>query len=215
MNTHFIMATRQLTGYSGNDLYINLTSINEITELFNKISNSSSFSVNNKETTYDSETESAYFRIFDPILNKYFKVHIKDNRHRDGLWFRLTKYIQYQKIIPGQFLVLNITINEHNAKISIYGLELYRYIMQKCDNYYILMSDIDTGENYNTIAENYLKNFNILRTDTIIKRRHGSFFAYNTDRYSKKYIGVPYNTNLECDEFNEIGDIVWILGFAH
>ena len=208
MNTHFIMATRQLTGYSGNDLYINLTSINEITELFNKISNSSSFSVNNKETTYNSETESAYFRIFDPILNKYFEVHIKDNRHRDGLWFRLTKYIQYQKIIPGQFLVLNITINEHNAKISIYGLELYRYIMQKCDNYYILMSDIDTGESYNTIAGNYLKNFNILRTDTIIKRRYGSFFAYNTDRYSKKYIGVPYNTNLECDEFNEIGDIV-------
>ncbi len=208
MNTHFIMATRQLTGYSGNDLYINLTSINEITELFNKISNSSSFSVNNKETTYNSETESAYFRIFDPILNKYFEVHIKDNRHRDGLWFRLTKYIQYQKIIPGQFLVLNITINEHNAKISIYGLELYRYIMQKCDNYYILMSDIDTGESYNTIAGNYLKNFNILRTDTIIKRRYGSFFAYNTDRYSKKYIGVPYNTNLECDEFNGIGDII-------
>ncbi|WP_462102519.1 hypothetical protein [Campylobacter concisus] len=202
------MATRQLTGYSGNDLYINLTSINEITELFNKISNSSSFSVNNKETTYNSETESAYFRIFDPILNKYFEVHIKDNRHRDGLWFRLTKYIQYQKIIPGQFLVLNITINEHNAKISIYGLELYRYIMQKCDNYYILMSDIDTGESYNTIAGNYLKNFNILRTDTIIKRRYGSFFAYNTDRYSKKYIGVPYNTNLECDEFNGIGDII-------
>ena len=105
-------------------------------------------------------------------------------------------------------MVLNITINEHNAKISIYGLELYRYIMQKCDNYYILMSDIDTGESYNTIAGNYLKNFNILRTDTIIKRRYGSFFAYNTDRYSKKYIGVPYNTNLECDEFNGIGDII-------
>jgi len=202
------MATRQLTGYSGKDLYINLTSINEITELFNKISNSSSFTVNNKGATYNSETESAYFQIFDPILNKYFKAHIKDNRHRDGLWFRLTKYIQYQKIIPGQFLVLNITINEHNAKISIYGLELYRYIMQKCDNYYILMSDIDTGESYNTIAESYLRNFNILRTDTIIKRGHGSFFAYNTDRHSKKYIGVPYNTNLECDEFNEIGDIV-------
>lgn len=185
MNTHFIMATRQLTGYSGSDLYINLTSINEITELFNKISNSSSFNVNNKETTYNGETKSAYFQIFDPILNKYFEAHIKDNRHRDGLWFRLTKYIQYQKIIPGQFLVLNITINEHNAKISIYGLELYRYIMHKCDNYYILMSDIDTGESYNKIAESYLRNFNILRADTTIRRGHGSFFAYNTNRYSK------------------------------
>ena len=210
MNTHFIMATRQLTGYSGRDLYINLTSINEITELFNKISNSSSFNVNNKKTTYYGETKSAYFQIFDPILNKYFEAHIKDNRHRDGLWFRLTKYIQYQKIIPGQFLVLNITINEHNAKISIYGLEFYRYVMQKHNDYYTLMLDIDSGESYDTIAESYLKNFNILRTDTIVKRGYGSFIVYETDRYSKRYIGIPYNTNLECDEFNGIGDIIII-----
>lgn len=206
MNTHFIMATRQLTGYSGKDLYINLGSNSDIVSLFNYIKGTRNYKINDRNTSFDSNSNIAYFTIYEPLLDKKFDVHIKEQK--DGLWFRLTKYIQYQKIIPGQFLVLNITINEHNAKISIYGLELYRYIMQKCDNYYILMSDIATGESYNTMAESYLRNFNILRTDTIIKRGHGSFFAYNTDRHSKKYIGIPYNTNLECDEFNEIGDMV-------
>ncbi|EAJ6151353.1 two component transcriptional regulator [Campylobacter lari] len=208
MNTHFIIATRQLTGYSGSDLYINLSSIDTIEKLFSKVSNSTAFTINDKKTSYDSRNRIAYFEIFDPILEKYFQVHIKDNRHRDGLWFRLTNYIKYQKITPGQFLVLSLNINKCNAEISIYSLEFYRYILQKHEKYYVLMSEINSNENYDIVAENYLANFNILRTDTFINKWHGSFITYKADSYSKKYIGIPYDINLKCDEFNEIGDII-------
>ncbi|MCT7529511.1 hypothetical protein N5T79_10160 [Aliarcobacter cryaerophilus] len=204
------IAHRQLTFSS--DLYVNLNSITEIHKLYDDIINGSISTVNHKTVSKDISTEQTYFEIYDPILYKYYKMHIK--KQKDGYWFRLTNYVNDQHILPGDLILINIEFIDSNCNISIQTRNFYKYVLLKHtkEEVYKVLSDNPLNDKLKTITENtnkYLENFSIIATnDNSLKWGSIKSYSYKTDFFSKKYIGVPYSTNQLCDDFDKIEEII-------
>lgn len=208
MKKYSFMATRQLTGFSGSDMYINLSSNQDIDELFELIKKSDIYEVNKFSTTCEKNIRSN-FVIYDPYLKKTFDVHIRDQKAKDGLWFRLTNYVKYQKIIPGQILSLDTEINSKEATVQLYSLDYFKYVLQKHNKHqYVLMSETPASKGNNKEAEYFLKHYGFIKTDIVVSKWCGKFVCYQVLKYSKKYIGIPYIKTLPCCEFDNIGEII-------
>lgn len=206
------MATRQLTGFSGSDLYINLNSENSIIQLYNAIMDNTVTSVNGRDTRKDTQSEQVFFTIHESMSNEYYEIHIK--KQTDGYWFRLTPYIKKNLTLPGEFFVIDIKFDNTNCNLNIRKEELYKYILHRhprVKERYKIMSDNppNNRQTITTETEQYLSNYSILPThDNSLKWGRDHSYSYTASNYSKKYIGVPYDSSLPCDEFDDIGEII-------
>jgi hypothetical protein len=205
------LATRQLCAFSGSDKYINLNQNQEVHNLYDSIQNGTITHVNSEVAISEPTSDIVRFKIKDRILNKSFDMHIK--KQNDGMRFTLTNYVNYIKMIPGQVLFLDIQLEPTSCDIFIEYKELYKYVLEKhtTENLYHIWSD-NPPTGYTTITDNtdiFLSNFGIIATNdnSHVWSRKNSF-SYETNNYSLKYIGVPFSTELDCDEFNRIEDIL-------
>lgn len=211
MAIYKFLATRQLCAFSGSDKYINLNQKREVHNLYDSIQNGTITHVNSEVAISEPTSDIVRFKIKDRILNKSFDMHIK--KQSDGLRFTLTNYVNYTKLVPGQVLSLDIQITGNSCEIFIEYKELYKYVLEKhtSQNLYRIMSD-NPPPGFTTITDNtneFLTNFEIIATNDNSHSWNGSrCYSFRTDRYVRKYIGIPFSTELESDEFNRIEDIL-------
>lgn len=211
MAIYKFLATRQLCAFSGSDKYINLNQNQEVHNLYDSIQNGTITHVNSEVAISEPNNDIVRFKIKDRILNKSFDMHIK--KQSDGMRFTLTNYVNYSKIVPGQVLSLDIQINGSLCEIFIEYKELYKYVLEKHtrENLYRIMSD-NPPTGFTTITDNtneFLTNFEIIATNDNSNSWNGNrCHGFTTDRYTSKYIGIPFSTELDCDEFDRIEDIL-------
>lgn len=220
MPLHKLLVTRQLAGYSG-DLYINVDSIHDFQNLYKDIMSGVINRVNGEPCIADKSGLKVRFKIIDCMLNKFYDAHIKNNvgdgiRTGDGLRFTLTKYIKDLSVTPSQFLTISLEINDNTCSLLLYTNFFYKYILEKhaTENLYrITMDEVPDKypkiERISETTNTYLEKFNIICTNNKnLKWQRTKFISYKYENGSKKYIGVPYSTELELNEFDSIEEIL-------
>jgi hypothetical protein len=217
-----VIANRQLTQYNSDDKNINVTKYNFMQELFENVYSNSDITLNNEtvEITQNGDTRRIDFLIEDIILNKKYAVYFA--RSSRELRLQLRTYVVDREIIPGDVVTLYVEYEEdkNNVSLKIKSETIYKYVLERKtvnDSRYRVF--IDLPENTNnagiTVTENteeFLKKFNIEKTENQIPFGKGDkvvmFTGYTFNNCNTKYIGVPYNINLEPDCFDEIEEIL-------
>jgi len=210
-NFKFIV-TRQLTSYSGSDKYINLNSLNEINRLYNSILDNSISLVNSIAPESIPTRNMVNFFIIDKTLNKTYPIHIK--KAADGLRFTITEYVNDIKMVPNTILIISIKFGNNSCSIFIKTEYFYKYILEKhaSREFYRILNENPPSNRIGTTQNTdiYLSQFNIIKdNDTNLNwRGNQQFSSYYTNNFSKKYIGIPYSSELDCDEFDNIEEIL-------
>ncbi|EIF51379.1 hypothetical protein [Sulfurovum sp. AR] len=134
------------------------------------------------------------------------------------LRYQLTKYVQLEQIIPGDIISIFIVEDGSNYNISIKSESIYKYILERksrSDNRYRLMIEHPNSSNNAGIVPNeftdvYLSKFGIDKLDETITFGKSStqFTLYSLENCNKTFIGVPYDTTLECDCFDKAEEII-------
>jgi len=210
------LVTRQLAGYSG-DFYINVNHESAFQTLYDGIMNSSINEVNGSTPIADVPGIKVKFEVIDKLINKTFDVHIRKNAN-DGLRLTLTSYVQHMTSTPSQILILFLSFEDTRCNFYVNSECPYKYILerhQRENRYRIIMDEVVSPKAWSGIekitenVDSYLANFNIINTrDRSLKWKSTYFNSYIADGYNTKYIGIPYSTNLECDSFNRIEDVI-------
>ena len=145
------------------------------------------------------------------------------NKVERSLYFSLTTdeeilFVNKYRTVKAKIYFIRL-LGYFKAKQQFYKFDLSedsdtQYILEKHSNeniYRILIENPPphmTGTTENTDV--FLNNFNIVNThdNNLNWRGAHSFYGYQAADFSKKYIWVPYSTELECDEFNNIEEII-------
>ncbi|MDX4062194.1 hypothetical protein Q6A90_07405 [Aliarcobacter skirrowii] len=212
------VANRQLCEYSGSDKYINVTSEEIFNKIFDGILDGSITSINSTTVNVEAKgkTTNIHFTTVDKILNKEYDTFFAKGTRE--LRYQLTKYVHLEKIIPGDIISIFITENGSNYDISIKSESIYKYILERksrADNRYRIMTEHPNGSNNAGIAPDeytneYLSKFGIKKLEETITfgKSPTEFTLYSSDNCNKTFIGVPYNTTLECDCFDKTEEII-------
>lgn len=217
MNVYKVLANRQLAGYAGSDKYINISSNEVLNNLFASLLNGTVMAINNKEISIETKgkTTNIHFTIVDKLLNQEYKSFFaKGDRE---LRLQLTNYVNSKKVIPGDIITLIIEISGNNCNFYIKSDPIYKYVLEKKagkNKYRILIEKphetSNCGITTSEFTDTYLSKFNILKSDEVMTfgKDKTEFNIYTLENCNSKYIGVPYNTDLQCDCFEDIEEIL-------
>lgn len=213
MSVFKILANRQLAGYAGSDKYINISSNEALARLFTSLLNGTVVTINKKEIRKETKgnTTNIHFTLIDKLLNQeYPSFFAKSDRE---LRFQLTNYVNSEKVIPGDIITLIVDISVNNCNINIKSDSIYKYVLEKKageNKYRILIEQphetSNCGITTSEFTDTYLSKFNILKSDEVMTfgKDKTEFNIYTLENCNSKYIGVPYNTYLQCDYFENI-----------
>lgn len=217
MAVYKILANRQLAGYAGSDKYINVSGNTEYQEIFSAIESGDITSINGKSLREEEKgkTKNIHFIIEDRLLNKKYDAFLaKSNELR----LQLTNYVNSEKIIPGDIITLVIKRSDTDCKMYIKSDRLYKYVLEKksqyINKYRILIesprSTGNCGKTVSDLTDGYLSNYNIENTGECLTfgKDPTEFNVYVCENCDKKYIGIPFYTNLQIDCFNDIEEIM-------
>jgi hypothetical protein len=212
------LANRQLTEYSGSDKYINVSSEDIFNNIFNNVLNGTILTINNKDIRQElkGSTTNIHFVTYDKILNKTHNTFLAKGTRE--LRYQLTRYIDSEKIIPGDIISIFIDYQETNCDIQIKSESLYKYVLERksqSDHRYRLLIEQPNGSNNAGIiplgsTNDFLSKFGIEKLDetTTFGRSQTQFTLYSFENCNKHFIGIPYDINLECDCFDNIEEIL-------
>jgi len=212
-----ILANRQLAGYAGSDKYINISSNEMLNTLFTSSLNSTVVTINNKDIRIETKgkTTNIHFTIVDKLLDQeYQSFFAKGDRE---LRLQLTNYVNSEKVIPGDIITLVIEDLNTNYNIYIKSESIYKYVLEKKageNKYRILIEKphetSNCGITTSEFTDAYLSKFNILKANEVMTfgKDKTEFNIYTLENCISKYIGVPYNINLQCDCFEDIEEIL-------
>lgn len=212
-----ILANRQLAGYAGSDKYINISSNEVLSNLFASLLNGTVLKINNKDIRIETKgkTTNIHFTIVDKLLDQEYKSFFaKSDRE---LRLQLTNYVNSEKVIPGDIITLIIELSDNNCNFYIKCDSIYKYVLEKKageNKYRILIEQphetSNCGITTSEYTDTYLSKFSILKSDEVMTfgKDKTEFNIYTLEDCDSKYIGVPYNTDLQCDCFEDIEEIL-------
>lgn len=212
------LANRQLCEYSGSDKYINVSAVEIFNQIFNDSQSGIINTINNEPIRFTTKgaTTNLHFITKDKILNKNYNTFFA--RGERELRYQLTRYVDDEKTIPGDLVIIYIDIIGSNCNINVEISSIYKYVLERKsrpDNRYRILIEYPQGTNnaqittsQNTAA--YLARFNIvvLPNSVTFGKSSTLFSTYMLNDCTADFIGVPYNINLECDYFNTIEEII-------
>lgn len=216
MNIYKILANRQLTEYSGSDKYINVSSIDIFSEIFDDIQSGKITTINSKDLKVEikGKTTNIHFFTKDVILDNEYKTFLAKGSRE--LRYQLTNYVHERHVVPGDIITIAIEKNGTNCDVKIKSESIYKYVLErksKSDVRYRLMIEHPNGSNNagvtpNEFTNEYLSKFGIKKLDetTTFGKSSTKFTLYSLDGCNKEYIGVPY-MNFECDCFDNVEEI--------
>ena len=217
MGKYKVLANRQLAGYAGSDKYINVSGNIECHDVFSAIESAQIRSINSIEVREEEKgrTKNIHFVIEDKLLNKKYKAFFaKSNELR----LQLTNYVNSEKIIPGDIITLVIERLDTDCKVYIKSDRLYKYVLEKksqqINKYRVLIqhprSTANSGVTISDNTEDYLSLFLINKTEETLTfgKDPANFDVYISENCNKKYIGIPFNTSLGIDCFNDVEEMM-------
>jgi len=213
-----ILANRQLTGYAGGDKYINVSKNTECQTVFTSLISREITTINGQSITIEQKggTTNIHFKIQDKLLNTQYDAFFALGTRE--LRLQLTNYINTEKIIPGDIMTIMCEQIDTDYKIYIKSERLYQYVLEKksqhINKYRILIQypkeTANCGVTTSDNTEGYLSLFSIRKINETLTfgKDPANFDVYISENCEKKYIGVPFNTDLEIDCFNNIEEII-------
>lgn len=208
MYHHKIIADRKMCGYSGTDCYIDLKNVNNFKDIWSQINIDTITTINSEPIVKDAGLFK--FNLIDNFTKKKYESNIADLGK--SIRFRITNYSKDINLTPSNILYITMDINGSNCNLGIKLENLYKYILKKVprtDDKYYLVEEHEREETIVTF-ETYLNEFelSLVGTSLPIGKSQLTYEMYTLNDCRKKYIGIPFDTNLEVDCFNEIEEIL-------
>jgi hypothetical protein len=209
MFSYTIVADRKMSGCTGNDLYVEFKNVEHFKDIWTQVDTGIITTINNEIVTRQGNM--IKFQLVDNFTKKKYSSNI--GNISNGIRFRITDYSNAIDLLPSQILYITMDINGSNCDLCIKAEWFYKYILKRVpgetDKYYLEEEHCDKM-NPSTTLNNYLNQFNINLAGRShhIGRSQITYQMYNLTGCRNKYIGVPFDTSLEVDCFNEIEEIL-------
>jgi len=207
LHTYTIITDRKMSKCTGSDPYIELKNVNNFKDIWININNSSIMRINDDEI--NKSGNKFEFNLLDNLTKKRYTSNI--SKLSNGIRFRIGDYCDDVGLFPDQILHIHFSVDGTNCFLSIQVENYYRYILKKIpnsSNYYNEQENCDKM-NVSQYRETFLNQFSItdVGESEPIGRSALKYRMFNVENCTKKYIGVPYSTELELDEFDSIEEI--------
>jgi len=192
---------------TGNDPYIELKNVDDFKDIWTNIDNNSikkinNFGINKRGNKFE-------FYLLDNLTKKRYLSNI--SKLTNGIRFRIGDYCDAVGLFPDQILHIRFSVEGTDCFLSIQVENYYRYILKKIpnSNYYNEQENCEKM-NVSQYRETFLNQFSItdVGESEPIGKSALKYRKFNVEDCTKKYIGVPYATNLKLDYFNNIEEIL-------
>lgn len=209
MFSYTIVADRKMSGCTGNDLYVEFKNVEYFKDIWTLVDTGAITTINNEVVTKQGTI--IKFQLVDSFTKKKYSSNI--GNISNGIRFRITDYSNEIDLLPSQILCITMDINGSNCDLCIKAEWFYKYILKRVpgetDKYYLEEEHCDKM-NLSSTLNNYLNQFsiNLLGQSDPIGRSKIIYQMYSLAACRSKYIGVPFDTNLEVDCFDKIEEIL-------
>jgi len=203
-----IITDRKMAKCTGSDAYIELINVSNFKDIWTNINNDTITTINNQNI--NKSDKKFKFKIIDNLTKKEYDSNIA--KLSNGIRLRIGDYSDDINVFPDQILHLRYSIINNNCLFTIQVENYYKYILKKIPNSQYYYNEQENCEKMivSPNRELFLNQFHIIDVGKSepISRSKLKYRMFQVGNCNKKYIGIPYSTDLKFDEFDKIEEIL-------
>ncbi|EIF51386.1 two component transcriptional regulator [Sulfurovum sp. AR] len=223
MEQFIVKADRKMSNCTQykSDPYIELKNVENFKDIWPQLNFGIIKTINNKKPNRESGSDKFEFTLIDTYTDKEYTANI--SKVSNGIRFRISAFSEYMDLLPSQFIVITMHKEASNCNIGIRAGGFYKYLLKKVQKSKTAKKTKDQTENKYYIEEEecskmtlssnvseYLLQFGIVQSGRTVPKGKENFEyqMYEFEGCTKDYIGVPFNTILDVDCFDDFEEVL-------
>jgi len=192
----------------GNDRYTELKNVPYFEDIWSKLDQNEILKINGENIRRDGNRFK--FKIKDQINNRLFSANLALLKGGTTIRLRLGEYADSINLTVGQIITISASeVVNRSCSLEIKAEWIFKYIFERIQTgEYILRSQSCSNLSPDLELLNFLEHFGIIPTGLTeeVGRDAYPYSTYEFVNSEKKFIGIPFTTELEAKFFNHLDE---------